>query len=398
MAISITYSYKVNATFVLNGKEEPILPECIISVITNYDYDNNNIPIIYLGVKLETALYNKMLLNSERANIVLTISKSKNGTNNPIYTNYIKDTFTYTMSTNPDYNATLEKESNTYEQIGTNYKEGYIALIQSSITDKNKRVMNTIIKNSNMSSIIHKFTSHMKMVMEPLHVDKRFNFLIIPPIDSIAKLLKYLNRQSIFYRKGYRYFVDFDKTYLLSAEGNPVNAKDGLYSTVVINIVDPVDIISSQTGIITDHTNKAYILNMNANNTITDVKKSEDKIFNKIIGVDSFGNTRELDLDIPKTEGSSDKIRLERVPSDNMDYANYLKDNIENSVLLFNVTKTEIDSSLITPNKEYVVRNYPLFSDYNGRYVLSYNKETFIAQGENFISSIIFGLRKVKDR
>ena len=398
MAISITYSYKIDAKFVLDGKEEPIIPESIVSVITNYDYENNNIPIIYLGVKIESSLYNKMLLNSERANIVLTISKSKNGTNNPIYTNYIKDTFTYSMSTNPDYNATLEKESNTYEQIGTNYKEGYIALIQSSITDNNKKIMNTIIKNSNMASIIHKFTSHMKMVMEPLHVDKRFNFLIIPPIDSIAKLLKYLNRQSIFYRKGYRYFVDFDKTYLLSAEGNPVNAKDGLYSTVVINIVDPVDIISSQTGIITDHTNKAYILNMNANNTITDVKKSEDKIFNKIIGVDSFGNTRELDLDIPKTEGSSDKIRLERVPSDNMDYANYLKDNIENSVLLFNVTKTEIDSSLITPNKEYIVRNYPLFSDYNGRYVLSYKKEAFIAQGDTFISSIIFGLRKVKDR
>ena len=398
MAISITYSYKIDAKFVLDGKEEPIIPESIVSVITNYDYENNNIPIIYLGVKIESSLYNKMLLNSERANIVLTISKSKNGTNNPIYTNYIKDTFTYSMSTNPDYNATLEKESNTYEQIGTNYKEGYIALIQSSITDNNKKIMNTIIKNSNMASIIHKFTSHMKMVMEPLHVDKKFNFLIIPPIDSIAKLLKYLNKQSVFYRKGYRYFVDFNKTYLLSAEGNPVDAKDGLYSTVIINMIDPIEDISSQTGIITDHTNRAYILNMNANNTITNVKKTEDKIFNKIIGVDSFGNTRELDLDIPRTEGSSDKIRLERVPSDNLDYTNYLKDNIENSVLLFNVTKTEIDSSLITPNKEYIVRNYPLFSDYNGRYVLSYKKEAFIAQGDTFISSIIFGLRKVKDR
>ena len=81
-----------------------------------------------------------------------------------------------------------------------------------------------------------------------------------------------------------------------------------------------------------------------------------------------------------------------------MEYLDYLKDSIENSVLLFHVTKTEIDSSLITPNKEYIVRNYPLLSEYNGRYVISYKKESFVKQGEEFISSIIFGLRKVKDR
>lgn len=398
MAISITYSYKIRANFVLNNKEEPILPQCITSVVTNYDYDNNNIPIIYLGVRLETSLYNKMVINSEKATITLNISKCKNGTSSSMYTDYIKDTFTYSMSTNPDYNISLEKQSNTHEQVGTNYKEGFIALIQQSTTDNNKKIMNGIIKDSNMASIIHRYTSHMKMVMEPLHTDKHFKFLIIPPTESVSKLLPYLNRQSVFYSSGYRYFVDFNRTYLLSRDGKPVNARDGLYSTIVLNIIDPVNVEAHQTGIITDHVNKAYVLNINANNTVTNIKKTEDKIFNRIIGVNSYGDTKEIGLDIPRTQGSSDKIRLERVPYDNMEYVDYLKNNIENSVLLFSVTKTELDSSLITPNKEFIVRNYPTFSEYNGRYVLSYKKETFVAQGENFINSIIFGLRKVKDR
>lgn len=398
MAISVSYSYKVDAKFVLNGKEKSIIPECITSVITNYDYDNNNIPIIYLGVKLETALYNKMVTNTEKGTVTLTISKSKNQSNISVYKNYIKDTFTYSMSTDPDYNSSIEKQTDTENQVGINYREGFIALVQLKTTDNNKKIINNIIKNSNMASIIHKYTSHMKMVMESLHVDKHFNFLIIPPVDSIAKLLKYLNRQSIFYRGGYRYFVDFDKTYLLSSEGNPIDAKDGLYSTVIINVTDPLDGESFQTGIVMDHKNKAYILNINGNNTLADIKKSEDKIFNTIMGIDSYGNTRELSLNIPRTEKSSDKIRLERVPSDNMDYLDYLKYNIENSVLMFNVTKTEVDSSLITPNKEFIVRNYPNFSEYNGRYVLSYKKEIFINQNGTFISSIIFGLRKIKDR
>lgn len=399
MAISVSYLYKIEAKFVLDGKEETILPEGMTSIITNYDYDNNNIPIIYMGVKLETSLYNKMIINQEKANIVLTISKAKTGANFSVFTTYIHDRFNYTMSTNPDYNVSMEKQTDTKDKIIQNYREGFLALIQVNSADNNKKMINDIIKYSNMMSIIHKYTSHMKMVMEPIHLDKKFNFLIIPPLESVSKLLSYLFKQSTFYREGYRYFVDFDKTYLLSGEGNPVSAKDGLYSTVIINITDPLENeISNQTGIITDSKNKVYILNINANNTSMQVKKSEDKIFNKIIGVTSYGDTKELDLNIPRTEGSSDKIRLERVPHDNMEYIDYLKDKIENDTILFSVTKTEVDTSLITPNKEFVVRNYPTFSEYNGRYVLAFKKEIFANQNENFINSIIFGLRKVKDR
>ena len=396
MAISISYSYKVDAKFVLGDKEEQILPEGISTIITNYDYDNNNIPIIYLGVNLETSLYNRMVQNTEKGTIVLTVSKAKNGSNYSFFTDYIKGSFTYIMSTNPDYNTTLEQQSGTKDQIGVNFRQGYLALILNGITDNNRKNMNTIIKNSNMTSIINKFTSHMKMVMEPLHTDKLFKYLIIEPVESIPKLLDFLMKKSVFYRNGFRYFVDFNRTYLLSGQGNPVEAKDNTYSTVIINVIDPADIEAHQTGVITDHANKAYILNINAHNTSTDVKKSDEKIFNTITGVDSYGNTKEVNLNIPKTQGSSTKARLERVPSDNMEYIDYMQSQIEDSVLLFSVTKTEIDTSLITPNKEYVVRNFPTYEQYNGNYVLSYKKDTFINQNNQFISSILFGLRKVK--
>lgn len=398
MPISISYSYKIDAKFILDDKEEQILPECITTIITNYDYDNNNIPIIYLGVNLETSLYNKMVQNSETGTVVLTVSKSKNGGNYSLFTNYIKGSFNYLMSTDPDYNTTLEKQSGTDGQVGVNFRQGYIALILNGIIDDNKRNMNTIIKSSNMTSIINKFTAHMKMVMEPLHTDKFFNQLIIEPIESIPKLLNFLMKKSVFYRKGYRYFADFNKTYLLSGEGNPVDAKDNTYSTIIINVIDPADIEAHQTGVITDHQNKAYILNINAHNTSTDIKKADEKVFNTITGVDSYGNTRDVNLNIPKTKGSSTKARLERVPSDNMEYIDYMQSQIEDSVLLFSVTKTEIDTSLITPNKEYVVRNFPTYREYNGNYVLSYKKDTFINHNNQFVSSVLFGLRKVKDR
>lgn len=398
MAISISYSYKVDARFILDGVEEPILTEGITSIITNFDYDNHNIPIIYMGVRLETTLYNKMVLNADRGTITLTISKSKDGGNYEVYDNYIKDTFTYTMSDEPDYNSTMEKESGTDNKVMPNYKEGYIALIQQSTTNNNKKVINTIIRNSNMASIIHKYTSHMKMVIEPLHKDKTFKFLVIPPLDSISKLLAFLNKQSVFYRGGYRYFVDLDRTYLLSNEGNPIDARDRTYNTIIINITDPAAIESTQTGVITDNENRAYILNVSAHNTNVEENKVNSQIFDSVIGVDSYGNTNEINLDIFKTQGGTNKVRIERMPSDNMEYADYLKSQVENSSILFNITKTEIDTSLLTPNKEFIVRNYPTLSHYNGRYVLSYKKEVFARQDMNFISSTVFGLRKIKDQ
>lgn len=398
MPISITYTYKVDAKFVLGNTETQILPEGINMIISNYDYDNNNIPIVYLGVNLENSLYNKMVQNTEKGTITLTVSKAKNGGNYSFFNNYIKGSFTYMMSTDPDYNSTLEKQAGTKDQVGVNYRYGYLALFLDGITDNNRKNMNTIIKNSNMTSVINKFTSHMKMVMESLHTDKYFNHLIIEPLESIPKLLDFLMKKSLFYRNGYRYFVDFEKTYLLSGEGNPVDAKDGTYSTVIINVVDPADIEAHQTGVITDHQSKAYILNINAHNTSTDIRKADEKVFNGITGVDSYGNTKDVELNIPKTKGSSSKYRLERVPSDNMEYVDYLQSKIQDSTMLFSVTKTEIDTSLITPNKEYIVRNFPTYDEYNGNYVLSYKKDVLINQNNQFISSVLFGLRKVKDR
>lgn len=398
MPISISYSYKIDAKFVLDDKEEYILPEAISTIITDYDYDNKNIPIIYMGVNLETSLYNRMIQNTENATITLTISKTKNGSSNKFFTNYVKGSFTYFMSSNPDYNTTLEKSSDTHNKIGTNFRHGYIALILNGITDINKTNINTIIKNSNMSSIVNKFTSHMKMVMEPLHKDQHFRQLIIEPMESIPRLLDFLMKKSVFYRRGFRYFADFERSYLLSGEGNPVDASDGTYSTIIINVIDPTNAEAHQTGIITDHQNKEYILNINALNTVTEVNKTNEKIYNTITGVDSYGNTKEISLNIPKTQGSSAKIRHERVPSDNIEYVEYLQSKIEDSSLLFSVTKTEIDTSLITPNKEYIVRNFPTYEQYNGNYVLSYKKDTFVNQENQFIGTIVFGLRKVNNR
>lgn len=236
----------------------------------------------------------------------------------------------------------------------------------------------------------------MDMIMEPLHTDKLFSHLVIPPIETVSKLLRYLNSESVFYRGGYRYFIDFDRAYLLSEEGNYVNDYTGTFGNVIINIQEPTNDLSQQTGIVTDGDNNTFIIYVSAANTQMNVKKTEDKIFNTIIGIDSYGNKKELSLDIPRTVGSNDKPRLEKIQSDNLDFIDCMKSKIENSSIVLNITKTEMDPSVITPNKTYTISNYEKFREYDGKFILSTRKEILVNQNGIFTGSLLMGLRKVK--
>ena len=88
---------------------------------------------------------------------------------------------------------------------------------------------------------------------------------------------------------------------------------------------------------------------------------------------------------------------LRRIYGDNPDEVYSIKKGIENSSVVLNISKTEIDASLLTPNKEYQVKNFTSYSEYDGRYILSYKKEILIRQEDSFIGNVMFGLRKVMD-
>ena len=77
-----------------------------------------------------------------------------------------------------------------------------------------------------------------------------------------------------------------------------------------------------------------------------------------------------------------------------MNYSN-LKTEIDSSSVVLQLTRTEIDSSIITPNKEYIVQNYREFQEYNGRFILVSKKEVYIQQENEFVSNTLLVFKKV---
>lgn len=388
------FRYNVSALYINGDEVTEIMPESISSLATVYDYDNKNMPILYMEFNVKADLYDAMVINIETARIILTIKRYDKKAASGLERIFIRKEFSYLMETDPDYHKPLEKLENSREPIETSYKRGIIALMDTESLDNNSVQYNDIFKNSNMISIVHRYTKHMRIIIEPFTYNETIPCLIIPPITSIRALLKFLNECYPFYDKGYRYFRDFDRTYLLSNEGNPVDDNTDMYDTMIIEIMDTTAVETKSSGIYTDPNQKAYVMQVDALDTNVSIDIVRNKEFNAIVGVDTFGDSKTVDL-FTNVDDQKEKVLLSRVY--NLRYLENVKAQIDSGTVVLQLKRTEIDSSIITPNKEYIIKNYREYSEYNGRYILSSKRDIYLQQNNEFISNTILTFRKMLD-
>lgn len=394
--INTYYRYKISSVFTYDDVVIEIPSESIQMLTTNYDYNAYNMPIFYVDFRLNSNLYDMMVLHSDTGKIILTMRKYDNSTVRALNRKIIEQEFSYIMPTDADYHRPLDRLEVSNDKSDDSYKIGTLALIGYNNFEDNSVLYNDIIKDSNMISIVHKYTSHMNMVIEPFTNNEKIDWIIIPPLTSITNLLKFLNDFQPFYDKGYRYFRDFGKTYLLSNSGNPVPDGNDQYNTVVINILDTSDPLSKSIGISIDKERRAYVMTVDSLDTHMDIDTVRNKEYNSIMGINNSGETYTTALDT-KTSSDKEKVYLYRTFGDDdprYEVSN-LKTEIDSSSVVLQLTRTEIDSSIITPNKEYIVQNYREFQEYNGRYILVSKKEVYIQQENEFVSNTLLVFKKV---
>ena len=395
--LNTAYRYVVETMmFIADDTTEPIeIPsESILSITNNYDYDRNHMPMIYINFNINTLLYDKMVEYADTGKIIFTFKKYNNQGYSSLLSNYIHSEFAYLIETDVDYHKSLNKLEGDLSSNTNSYKRGSIALIDLHSIDNNKGIFNGIIKDSNMISIVNKFTTHMPMVIEPFHNNEKISTLIIPPISTLTELLKFLNGEELFYDSGYRFFRDFDKTYLLSNSGKPVDDGDDVYDTILINILDTINPESKTFGIDVDKHQKSYIMNIDALDTSMNINLVQDKDYNTIVGITDDGEVNKVSLE---TKSELSKERVVFVRANTKEDLSVIAKAVDSAGVVLQITRTELDGSLFTPNKEYVVKNYSDYSEYDGRFLLSSKKEIFIQQDNEFISNTVLTFRKIME-
>lgn len=399
--IITAYNYTPSVELLVGTKSYPFPRNGIRTIIIDCSYDKNTMPIIYIKVRITSVLYNKLVLNADKGTISFRLFKYTRDTKSTIRESYIEDNFTYIMTSDPNYSEALEQfvsNSRTADaETSDTYMEGFIGLMSLKCIEDNKMLINDIIKNSNLPSIIHKYTNHMTMCIEPFDFIDTIDQHIIPPITTITSLLSWLNDNFTLYKTGYRYFRDFAVTYLLSMKGNAVTEKSNRFDTVVFSIRDPLDHLGKVNSMELDNTNHAYIIYVDASDTSIKIDRTTNIYYNSIIGVDALGNTVQEPLSIPESPTMTEKVLFERTYPNNLDKIYNTKSAIESASVIVSIRKSEIDSTIFTPNKEYQIKNYSDNRDFDGKYILSYKKEIILRQDNGYIGSVMVGLRKVTE-
>lgn len=392
------YNYRVILKYIDSTNVEVEIDSAQIQyILIDKDFDNINMPVISIFGSIEKNILDDMIRNMNRNLITLGIYKYDNtNQNDNITEKYFNDRFIYIINEDLSKTEKLDNPDGIDSKTGNRqYKEVNLFLIQQDAVNNNRQTINGVYHNASMNSLILQSSNYLgKVLLEPIRYDNKFDQIIIPPIDSISNYIKYLNDNiSVFYDTPYRFFIDFDATYIVSSSGNAIRARNQYIYTIVIDIKE-IDInVSEEPGAYVDLTSGKYTIGIDASKVEYSKNNVSNKLVNKVTVINAKGDVFEQEITDNKARITSTINQVMNVSNNDQNVINPISSNIESNNITISIVKNDLDASLFTINKEYIIRD-PLHESYSGRYILSQTKQLFIKQNGNFIMSTVLTFKK----
>ena len=389
------YRYEISIEVRYNNNRVFIDSTHIKSLAIERDYEKKNSPVTLLSITVDKNIADIIISRKDIAKIYLIVYNYVINTEFIIKEFYLEEEFIYflTDTTNKTKEIDYNGEENNVDKDYT--KPLLIGLVKQSIIDTNKQnIMNEIFENARVIDMICKYSSNRKLLIEPPNsevVDK----LVVTPITTYTEYIKFLDDKVNIYKDSYyRLFYDFDKTYLLSGKGVATYAKGDKKYPIIVNIESNMELDSKMQGLIVK--DNKYILNVDESVISEGKDNSSNLVYNNIIGINSDGSTASTRIISDRVSSLLSKTFIQRYNSDNSNNNNSLKSTIENKEKTINIIKHNIDSSILSLNKEFIVKYEDKDKEYTGNYILINKKEIFSREEEHFCITIVITLAKVK--
>lgn len=388
------YKYTATLTYILNDQVYDIETTSIRTIAIDCDYDNMNMPMIFMTLGIYQSLANKMLLNQDTGLFILDIKRCISNSDMPdLYRDYISDKFIYFITGDVDTDNTVEITKDELDD-DTAVTVGLLSLDH---VNKNKKTVNGII-NGKLSSAMYYLTSHLPIVMEPPTNNVTLENTILPPVNSVSKSLEYLNSINVFYNTPYRFFIDFEHAYLISSSGKAVKSKGESISSVMITIQHEDTAEAKIQGMITNTSQALYEIYANSKDCELSDNALSEKSYSNISATTTSGSSSKTTLSTVSTGSSvTSKTKTIRVSNDNTGLLDNIATSIDQSAVQILVQKTDIDSSVLTMNKEYIIRADDAYGGdtYNGKYLLTRKRELYIRDNDTFTMDVMLLFKKV---
>lgn len=385
-----SYKYNIQLTYMKDDIEINLDYKNILTMAIDYNYEKKNMPTLLIRVGIDKSIIDHMISNKNNT-IILSITKFKESNGIHIRKPVIKSEFFYFLDNNMSFTDDIDYGNKENKENKDIYKIISLGLIQKDIVLNNKTLINTVYKDTHLLDIICDVFKEKNLVIEPFVNNDDVKCLIVPPMETVSKFLTYLDDRYTFYNTPYRFFYDFNKTYLLSSSGRGVPVKNEKYNAIFIYVDNTITNKSKFDGMKEDSELKAYMINVDAAAINISVDKATTISYNQIIGVNSEGEYQSVNIN---SNLDGDRYKVTRLSNERFDVLDNLKNELESNNIVINIIKGELDSTVFTLNKEYYIKNYNKLADKNGKFLLSAKKEIYIKESEYFNMTTILTLKK----
>jgi len=233
------------------------------------------------------------------------------------------------------------------------------------------------------------------LLIEPLEHNLNYRQVIIPPVTKVSDYIEYLN-DNIYtlYNTGYRFFVDYNTAYIVSKSGVKVEHKDEEYSAVIINIGELTNLSFGRQGLIEDDANSCYHIFLPVSYTKFTKNPFTKRLVTNVASLTSSGEVNSKNILENITKNNTSKTKLFFSKTSNSNIVNNIENDLHNRNITLDINKADLDASIFTINKEYIIRNQ-VHPEYDGRYLIQNVKQAFLKQDNKFKMSTIIRFAKI---
>jgi hypothetical protein len=382
----VAYNASISLTFLVKGMNINIASERIKYIVIDTNYETEIMPKIYINVSVDTSLFNYITNYKDTGKFKLKIQRKNLFSKTSLADVIVNDSFSYIPSTtNSDYLKDLSEGGVRDDS----YRNITIGLISDKIINNLRKTFNSIYNNIDQETLVSIATEGLNIITKPLEYNNKYESILVPPITTRHEFIKYIFEYDNFYNSNFLFFMDFNRSYLLSRDGQGIYNSDDPINDVFLDIKG----VSNQSAFYDGMNimNNSYYLYINPANSNVIIPDSMGKLVNRLIVVDDDKDLEVLDLALNENYDSG--VRDMFVRADN---GSVIKNELEQQNVLVEITKNLVDGYSFTPNKNYMVNNFGSYAKYNGKYLLSGKKEYFrVTADGDFYTSCYLILRKV---
>ena len=391
------YKYTVSMAYLdqKRGKSIDIKTECIKFIIIDHNYEDNFMPIIYASLKLDKLLVDDMILNCNENLIMLAIHKYDDLTDEKQEIECFRKKFAYFLSNDVNSHDAIDyTEETESEHIGNTYRQISLGLMSIDHINNNKRSFKILMKDVTIGKAVdHIMEPFDNLIMEPIGDSTIIPQLMLPELNSTSKALRALNNIRVLYETPYRYYQDFNFTYLLSSSGRGIKKSGELYSSIIFEIEDIVSDKANEVGVIINRSSQTYQIPVNYINTTVYDNTIINKSQTNLIGMTSSGSVKTSLKN--KASYVTDKDTTIRLNNDNEGMLSNIAAEHNNNNFLVYLQKVDLDTDVLSPNKRITIHHIDRYKEHNGDYLMYRKRECYLREDYSFTLNTMINLKQI---